>query len=73
MPQGKKWHVISTVHCSEKIKLYVKKVIESGRGRKDESWSSKRGKEEFHHILVHTVHLGIRVIFFHLIFRSTDL
>lgn len=42
--QGKAWHVISTVHFSKKIKPYVKKVIESGRGRKDGSWSSKRGK-----------------------------
>lgn len=45
MPQGKEWHVISTVHCSEKIKPYVKKVIELGRGRKDGSWSSRRGEK----------------------------
>jgi len=74
VPRGKEWYVIRTVHCSEKIKLHVKKAIESRRGRNKGSWSSKRGKKEFHHVLVHTVHLGIPVIFLHLaIFRSTDL
>lgn len=32
------------------------------------------GKQELRHVLVHSVNLGIPVIFFHLIiFRSTDL
>lgn len=42
MPQGKEWHAIITIHCSEKIKLHVKKVIDLGRGKKDGCWSSER-------------------------------